>query len=268
MLIDSHCHLASSKFTGSELGGLVQRAEQNGVSRMVTLATNPDNFLANLKIAMDYPGVRCALGIHPCEVHSVPATALDELSKHLGKTQVVAMGETGLDYYHPAPDGVTEATYRKLQQESLEQHFKLAAAFGLNLVIHTRDRVGEASFQDALSIYRRHSAKVRAVFHCYVGSLPNAMAVIELGGLLSFGGVATFKNAAEVRAVVTSIPAGTLMLETDSPYLAPHPHRGKRNEPSMLTFIATTIAEARGLSAQKLAEETWSTAKNFFRGIE
>jgi TatD DNase family protein len=256
MLTDSHCHLASHKFPREELPALVARAREAGVTRL------------NLDLAATHPEIRACLGIHPCDVHHAPDDAIETIRPHLSNPLVAAVGETGLDYYHPAPDGWDEEHFRSRQIDFLEQHFQLAASAGLNVVIHTRDRKGDASFQDALAIYRRHAERVRAVFHCFIGPPENARAVIELGGLVSFGGVTTFKNATDVLALAAALPPERFMLETDSPYLAPHPHRGQRNEPAHVGLVAARIAAAKQCNVEELATATSRTAEGFFRIAE
>ncbi|MCW1884435.1 TatD family hydrolase [Luteolibacter flavescens] len=265
MLTDSHCHLASHRFDPAEVPDLVARARENGVARLVTLATDLDDLEANLAIAGEHPEVSACIGIHPCSVHEAPDDVIDHLRKHVADPRVCGIGETGLDYYHPAPDGWTEQAFRDRQRYLLDAHFELAAKAGLNVVIHTRDTQGDASFQDALAIYRCHAAKVRAVFHCFIGPEASALEVIALGGLVSFGGVATFKNATDVLATAVALPAGSFMLETDSPYLAPMPHRGKRNEPSYVRHVAEHLALHRGVSLEKLSEESEVAVSRFFR---
>jgi TatD DNase family protein len=268
MLTDSHCHLASHKFPSEEVPALIDRAKEAGVTRLISLATSLEDIDANLAIAAAHPEVHCCIGIHPCDVHHAPEDVIAQLRPYLADPRVCAVGETGLDYFHPAPDGWNEADFRDRQRTLLDAHFQLAAQAGLNVVIHTRDRHGDASLQDALSIYRRHSSSARAVFHCFISSLENARAIIDLGGLVSFGGVATFKNAPEVLDLATILPTDCFMLETDSPYLSPHPFRGQRNEPARVHPIAERIAGARQQSLDSLAEETSLTATRFFRGIE
>lgn len=267
MLTDSHCHLASHRFAADEIPELVGRARAAGVTRMITLATELDDLDANLALAAEHAGVLACLGIHPCSVAGAPDDFDATLRPLLADPRVAAVGETGLDYFHPAPEGSDEEGDRARQREFLRRHFELAAEAGLNLVIHTRDRKDDASFRDALSIYRDHHQQVRAVFHCFVQSADHAQAVLDLGGLVSFGGVATFKNAPEVRKLAATLPAGTFMLETDSPYLSPHPRRGERNEPAHVRIIAEAIADARGESIGQLAADTGSAAAGFFRGI-
>lgn len=265
MLTDSHCHLASHRFDPAEVPNLIARAREAGVTRMVSLVTGLDDLQANLDIAAAHPEVAICIGIHPCEVHEAPDDAVEQLRPHAADARVCGIGETGLDYYHPAPDGWSLEDYRERQRQFLEAHFQLAADAGLNLVIHTRDTSGDASFQDALAIYKRHSAAVRAVFHCFIGPEANAREVIGLGGMVSFGGVATFKNATDVLATAVALPSGTFMLETDSPYLAPMPHRGKRNEPSYVRHVAEHLASHRGEPLESLAKATTSNALDFFR---
>ena len=265
MLTDSHCHLASHRFDPEEVPALIERARQAGVTRMVSLATGLDDLRANLDIAAAHPEVSICIGIHPCHVHEAPDDVIEHLRPHVCDPRVCGIGETGLDYYHPAPDGWNEDSFRQRQRELLDAHFGLAADAGLNVVIHTRDTTGNASFQDALAIYRRHADRVRAVFHCFIGPEQDAREVIALGGLVSFGGVATFKNAADVLATAVALPVGSFMLETDSPYLAPVPFRGKRNEPAYVRHVAEHLAASRGEAPDQLASETSTAAARFFR---
>jgi TatD DNase family protein len=264
MLTDSHCHLASHRFPPDETADLILRAHDAGISRLVTLATCLDDVEPNLSIATS-PSVHACIGIHPCDVHHAPDDATDKLSQYVSDPRVCAIGETGLDYYHAAPDGWEEEAFRTRQRKFLHEHFQLAAQAGLNLVIHTRDRVGQASFDDALKIYEEYHQHVRAVFHCFISTATNARRVLDLGGLVSFGGVATFKSAHEVRDTILSCPPGTFMLETDAPYLAPEPYRGKRNEPAFVARTAVFIASLRGEDIETLASHTNSAASSFFR---
>ncbi len=264
MITDSHCHLASERFSDEERGALIDRAEEAGVHRLVTLATSLDDVEKNLELARD-PRVKAAIGIHPCEVHEAPDDAVALLSAHAGDLRVCAIGETGLDYFHPAPEGWAEGDYRARQRDFLKQHFELAASAGLNVVIHTRDREGNASFDDALDVYQDYSTRVRAVFHCFIAGWSLAERVIDRGGLVSFGGVATFKKADVVKDAVRRCPEGSFMLETDSPYLAPEPMRGKRNEPAFTMHTARAVAELRGESLEQLAAHTEAAASSFFR---
>jgi TatD DNase family protein len=264
MITDSHCHLASARFTEAERGAVISSAAEAGVHRMVTLSTCLEDVPCNLALAAN-PRVSAAVGIHPCDVHEAPDDAVERLAAWVADPRVGAIGETGLDYFHPAPDGWQETEYRKRQRDFLSRHFELAAASGLNIVIHTRDREGRASFMDALEIYAAYSARVRAVFHCFVSEWELAERVIGMGGLLSFGGVATFRNAALVREVLKRCPQGSFMIETDSPYLAPEPWRGRRNEPAFAMRVAEAAALLRGETLDELAAHTEAAAEMFFR---
>lgn len=265
MLIDSHCHLASHKFSNDELDDIVTRARDHDVTRMVTLATSLEDAPINIRIAEQHPDVFAAVGIHPCDVHETPDNYLAELEILANHPRCVAIGETGLDYYHPAPDGWTDDSYHARQQAFLTQHFELASKLGKNIVIHTRDQSGDASLQDAIAIYRPFAEKVQAVFHCFPFSYESAQPILELGGLISFTGIATFKNAAMVVDTATRCPERSFMLETDAPYLSPVPHRGKRNEPAYTRFTAESIALARGESLEQLATHTSETAERFYQ---
>ncbi|MFK7850908.1 MAG: TatD family hydrolase [Akkermansiaceae bacterium] len=264
MITDSHCHLASGRFAKEELPDLIDQAKLAGVSRMVTLATCLEDIEANLEIA-NLPEVQSAIGIHPCDVHEAPDDAVSQLSSWVGDRRVCAIGETGLDYFHPAPEGWSQEAFRSRQKDFLVQHFELAAKSGLNVVIHTRDREGRASFDDAIDIYRGFSQRTCAVFHCFVSSWSQAEEVFALGGVVSFGGVSTFKKSNELRDVIRRCSVGSFMLETDAPYLAPEPYRGKRNEPAYVSSTALRIAEVRNESVEDLARHTTDLAEEFFR---
>lgn len=264
MLTDSHCHLASHRFEPGEIPELLERARIAEVSRMITLATCLEDLPANLDIANNR-AVHTCIGIHPCDVHHAPDDATTRLAAFVDDSRVCAIGETGLDYYHPAPEGWNEDNFRERQRSFLRQHLELAATAKLNIAIHTRDREGDASFEDALTIYGDYHNSVRAVFHCFTGPWEKARRVIDLGGLVSFGGVATFKTAHQVQETARLCPAGSFMVETDAPYLAPVPHRGKRNEPSFVRKTAEHLAVSRGESPKALALHTSRTAEMFFR---
>jgi TatD DNase family protein len=264
MITDSHCHLASHRYADQDLAQIIARAKSAGVHRMVTLATSLGDVSKNLEIA-NHAGISAAIGIHPCDVHHAPDDVMEKLSEFVSDPRVCAIGETGLDYYHPAPDGWSESDFRDKQRDLLEQHFELAARTGLNIVIHTRDLEGSQSFEDSLYIYRKFSNRVRAVFHCFISSWELAERVIAEGGIVSFGGVATFKKSDLVKDTVARCPAGSFMLETDSPYLAPEPMRGKQNEPAYTSYIAEAIAALRGETLEELAAHTEKIADDFFR---
>lgn len=269
-VLDTHCHLASVKF-GAEAEMVITRARDAGVGGMLTLSTCFDDMAANLALASAHPVlVAAAVGIHPCDTHEVDPTGdwkdrLLELARH---PQVAAIGESGLDYYHPPPEGWEEENFRARQREMLRGHFEVAAASGLGIVLHTRDRSGRASLEHALAIARDFKGRVRPQFHCFLGPWDAAAAILELDGIVSFGGIVTFPAAKESLAAAVSAPAGTFTLETDSPYLAPVPYRGKRNEPAYVRETALHLAAERGESFGTLARHTTATAREFFRWPE
>lgn len=264
MLTDSHCHLASHRFEPDEIPAILDRATTAGVTRLVTLATCLENLEESLHIAK-HPSVFTCLGIHPCDVHNAPDDAPDRIAAHLTDPRVCGVGETGLDYFHPAPEGWSDEAYHARQRDFLRRHFEIAAAAGLNVVIHTRDRSGTSSLDDALALYQEFHRHTRAVFHCFIADIAQAQRVFDLGGIVSFGGVCTFKSAKVPLETATLCPAGSFLLETDAPYLAPAPHRGERNEPAFTRHTADFIAASRGESLVQLAAHTNSAADGFFR---
>ena len=264
-MTDSHCHLASHRFAESELPELIVRAKEAGVNRMVTLATDEEDIPRNVEIAERFPDVYACVGIHPCDVHETRDDFEEVVRPHLSNRRVAAIGETGLDYYHPAPEGWSEEDYHARQRDFLRRHFELAKEAGLNVVVHTRDRSGTASFDDALEIYGDFRDEVLAVFHCFPGPFELAERILEAGGLVSFTGVATFKNAELCLDSARRVPLDRMMVETDSPYLAPVPHRGKRCEPAYVAQTARRIAEARAITLEELIAGTESVCERFFR---
>jgi TatD DNase family protein len=269
-LLDTHCHLASAKFSG-EAEDVIARAVEAGTGGMLTLSTCFDDMPANLALAACHPGVVvAAVGIHPCDAHEVDPAGdwKDRLLALAAAPGVAAIGESGLDYYHPPPDGWDEEHFRARQRELLRGHFEVAAASGLGIVLHTRDRSGRSSLEDALTIARDFQGRVRPQFHCFLGPWETAAAILDLDGIVSFGGVITFPSAKDSLAAAVAAPAGCFTLETDSPYLAPVPYRGKRNEPAYVTATARHLAAARGEGFETLAEHTTKTARGFFRWPE
>lgn len=264
-LTDSHCHLASHKFETSELTELVDNAHAAGVKRIVTVATSLEDCPQNIAISEQFEQVYCAIGIHPCDVHETPDDYMPTVRAHAQHAKCVAIGETGLDYFHPAPEGWTDEDYHQRQRDFLRQHFQLAKELGKNIIIHTRDREGKQSMDDALDIYADFADDVVAVFHCFLGPWENAQRIIELGGIVSFTGIATFKSAKDCIAAAIAAPAGKFMVETDAPYLAPTPHRGKRNEPAFTEHTAKAIATARGELFEDFFAHTEATANTFFK---
>jgi TatD DNase family protein len=253
MLTDSHCHLASGNFS-SDLDEVIERAVTAKVSRMVTISTDLEDSSRCIEIAKNNDSVSAAVGIHPCSVTEITNDNwIQEIRKIAEKESVAA-----------APSGWTEQSYRDLQSEFFHSQLELAAELGLNVVIHHRDR-GDECWKDINKIIDPFHGKLRAVFHCFSSSWESAKSLIEQDHLISFTGIVTFKNASEIQRCVKSCPVNSFMIETDSPYLAPVPFRGKRCEPSYAMTTAQFIADLRKISIESLSEKTSETADSFFR---
>lgn len=263
MFFDTHTHLGSRQFD-ADLPAVLERARAAGVSRMVAPAVDLDNARKLLAIAEKEPDVRVAVGIHPCDVDTVSGDAwVDELRDLARHPKVCAIGEIGLDYFHAPPDGWTVETWRAHQAAVLDQQLTLAAELGLNVILHNRE-----SWDDLVARVMPFTGRLRGVFHCFTGSIEQARPLLEAGHLISFTGIVTFKNAGIIAETAREVPAGHYMLETDAPYLAPVPHRGKRCEPAFVADTARGVAALRGVSVEEVAADTSRTALGFFRGWE
>lgn len=251
MLVDSHCHLDFPDFA-DELPEVIARAGEAGIGIMVTISTRVRKFAQVLAIAERFDNVYCSVGTHPhnaAEELDVTAEELVELAAH---PKVVAIGEAGLDYfYDKAP--------RDIQEKVFRTHIAAARATGLPLVIHSRD-----ADEDMERILRDEMAKGRFhfVLHCFSSGRALAEAGLDLGGYVSFSGILTFNKSQELRDIAAIIPANRLLVETDSPYLAPQPWRGKRNEPAYVAHTAKVLAECHGCGDDRACS---ITTENFFR---
>ena len=260
MLTDTHAHLASKQFTG-DLPEIIARAREAGVSRLICIATTLEDAKRVLEIADTYEEVFATVGIHPCDADTVKdATFVEELRQLAKHPKVVGIGEIGLDYYHQPPEGFTLEEWKAHQAFVLRHQLELAAELKLNVVLHNRE-----SFDDLVEQVLPWSGKLRGVFHCFTGTAEQALPLIAKGHLVSFTGIVTFKNGQTIQDCAKAVPDDGFMLETDCPYLAPMPFRGKRNESSYVAKTATFVAELRGVSLEKLAAQTSSTAREFFR---
>jgi TatD DNase family protein len=251
MLVDSHCHLDFPDFA-SELDTVVARARAAGIGRMVTICTRVRKHAQVLAVAEKFLEIYCSVGTHPHNAHEeldIDAKALIALTKN---PKVVAIGEAGLDYHY-------DNSPRAAQAQGLRQHIAAARETGLPLVIHARD-----CDADMAKILEEESGKgaFPAVLHCFTGSRDLAMRTIGLGHYVSFTGILTFKNSAVLREIAAALPADRILVETDAPYLAPLPYRGKRNEPAYVVETAKVLAETRGVSSDEIARQT---TENFFR---
>jgi len=267
-LIDTHAHLDFPDFT-QDLESVLERAKQVGVKKIISIGTCLESSLAALQLADRYPEVYAAVGIHPCNVEEESADALTKLEPLLSHPKVAALGECGLDYHH-LPSRLDQEsdldysarwqTLKEKQASFFRKQLELAASHHLNVVVHQRD-----SWDDTLTLLQPFSHQLKAVFHCFGGSPAQAQEIIAMGHLVSFTGIVTFKNAVLVRESIRSLTSGTFMVETDCPYLAPVPHRGKRCEPSHVELVAETIGQVRQQTQENLRAELWQTTHAFFR---
>ncbi|MGB8578254.1 MAG: TatD family hydrolase [Pseudolabrys sp.] len=251
MLVDSHCHLDFPDFS-TELDTIVARARAAGIGRIVTISTCVKKHAQVLAVAERFPEVFCSVGTHPHnadEELDVDTKTLVKFTKH---PKIVAIGEAGLDYHYDNSPRATQAA-------SLRQHIAAARETALPLVIHSRD-----CDVDMAQILREESGKgaFPAVLHCFTGGRDLAFTAVELGHYVSFTGILTFKNSDALREIAAALPAERILVETDAPYLAPLPYRGKRNEPAYVAETAKVLAEVRGVSPNEIARQT---TENFFR---
>ena len=259
MLIDTHAHLDYSDFD-DDRAQILSRAAERGVTEIISIGTRIDSCTRAVELAENFPNVWATVGIHPTDAEEAPEDVIARLRALAQSRRVVALGEIGLDYHH-LPENRAEVEPNKARQAELfRKQLELAEELGLNAVIHQRD-----SWDDTLKILEPFTGRVRGVFHCFGGTLEQAREVIALGHLVSFTGIVTFKNARQVQATAQDVPFDQFMVETDCPYLAPVPDRGKRCEPAHTRKVAEKIAELRGVSLQDLALRTTLSAQEFFR---
>ena len=252
MLVDSHCHLDFPDFA-EERDAVVERAKAAGVGTMLTISTKLSEFPRVLEVAEAYPDVYCSVGVHPHEAdREEGATDAAKIAALTQNPKVIGIGETGLDYYYGHSS-------RDNQRAAFNAHLDAARETGLPVIVHSRD--AEA---DTMELLRAAAAKGRltGLIHCFTGTQALADCAVELGFCISFSGIVTFKNAEELREIAKKVPAARLLVETDAPYLAPVPNRGKRNEPAFVTYTAALLAELRGTTPDVIAE---TTSANFFR---
>lgn len=257
-LTDTHAHLASHRFLG-DLGGVLARSCEAGVGRIVSISCDLGDVEANLDLAASHQGVFATAGIHPCYVHDPGPADWRERLRHLAvRPEVVAIGEIGLDYHHPPGDGSETSAWRRLQESIFEELLQLAQDLHRPAVIHSRE-----STPSVLRVLARFPS-VRAVLHCFTGSPEEAEEALAAGHFLSFTGVITYPKADDVRATAAVVPLDRVMVETDAPYLAPVPFRGKSCEPGMVRHTCQRLAEINGLSTDEMAVITSRNAATFF----
>ena len=283
-IVETHAHLDYPDFA-PDFDDVLRRANEARVTRIITIGTSIESSRRAIELAEKYPNIFAVIGVHPTYAGEAPDDVMTPLRELAKSPRVVALGESGLDY-HSLPSkeaakdkkvqvfanalqgeteeqidaSIADGAYKSKQAMLFEQQLDLAVELGLNLVIHQRD-----AWDDTLEIMQPYTDKLRGVFHCFGGTREQAEEVIALDHLVSFTGIVTFKNGAAVREVAAQIPLWKFMVETDCPYLAPVPFRGKRCEPAYTRLVAESIAAARGIPLQEVAEATTETADKFFR---
>jgi len=256
MLIDSHCHLDFPDFKDG-LDGVLARAKEAGIDRLVTISTRVRRQDGLLAIAERFPEVFCSVGTHPHHAHEELDIGAADLVARTRHPKVVAIGEAGLDYHY-------DNSPRAAQEQGFRTHIAAARETGLPLVIHSRD-----ADDDMARILREETGKgaFPAVLHCFTGGRALALAGIELGLYVSFTGILTFKNSTELRAIAAELPADRILVETDAPYLAPAPYRGKRCEPAYVVETAKVLAKTRGVSLEDIARQTTANFLRLFNKV-
>jgi TatD DNase family protein len=251
MLVDHHCHLDFPQLA-KDREGLLERARVAGVGVIVTISTRIRHLPELVAIAEEHPNVYCSVGTHPHNAHEELDISVEEIVRLSAHPKVVAIGEAGLDYFykHSTPEA---------QAEGFRRHIAAARLTGLPLEIHTR----EADADTACILEEEHTrGPFPAILHCYTGGADLAQRALKLGLYVSFTGVVTFKKSEALREIAKSVPLDRLLVETDAPFLAPEPYRGKINEPSYVVHTARTLAQVKGVSPDELAV---ATTENFFR---
>jgi TatD DNase family protein len=258
---DTHAHLGFPDFA-KDLSETIARASSAGINKIISVGTDLESSAQAVRIAEEFPTVYAAVGWHPTHAREAPEDIRPGLRTLARHPKVVAIGETGLDYHRRPQIGGTEAdfdAYKQRQMEIFRQQMEVASEMGLNCIIHQRD-----SFADILAALTPFAGKVRGVFHCFSESIESMRQVFALGSLVSFTGILTFKNGANVREALVAAPMRQFMFETDCPFLAPVPHRGKRCEPAYVKDIADFAAATRNCPVEELSAATCQTALDFF----
>ena len=254
MLVDSHCHLDFPQLQ-ADLPGVLERMRDHGVTHALTISTTLGTFPAVLAVAKGHAHVWCSAGVHPDEQADGREVTFEELVRMAQDDRVVAIGETGLDYFRV--EGDTE-----WQRNRFRIHIRAARELGKPLVIHTREAAA-----DTLRILEEEGAReVGGVMHCFTESWDVAQAAMDLGFYISFSGIVTFKNAKDLKEVAKRVPLERMLVETDSPYLAPVPHRGESNQPAYVRHVAEEIARLRGVALEDVARATTANFFGLFRG--
>ena len=252
-LIDSHCHLNDPKLY-QIVDEVIIKAISQGVQQMFVTGYDEQSSQVAIELADRYAGLYAIVGIHPSEVSEDINARLETIAKLAKHPKVIAIGETGLDYYWHK-----DAHHHELQSQYFVAQIQLANRLKLPIVVHSRDAI-----MATLQLLKEHTPQYHGVMHCYSGSAELVPEFVKLGLYISIGGPVTFTNAKTPKEVVMSVPFDRLLIETDSPYLAPHPHRGKQNEPALLPLVAQAIAKLKNVSYESVCETTTANAVRLF----
>jgi TatD DNase family protein len=254
VLIDSHCHLDRLDLSahGGSLDAALAAARARGVGHFLCIGISADNAAAVKSLSERYADVDCTVGVHPLDLQPGVAPALDWLLAELNHPHVVAIGETGLDYHY-------EPEAAELQRQAFRLHLQAAQLTGKPVIVHTRE-----ARADTLALLREAALPQAGVLHCFTEDWPMAKAALDLGFYISLSGIVTFRNADALRDVARQVPADRLLIETDAPYLAPIPHRGKPNLPEYVRDVAEFLAPLRGVDVDTLAEQTTQNFQRLF----
>lgn len=255
-LVDSHCHLNMLDLSdyNNDLSSLIHATHDAGIESMLCIGVDLASGQQVIDIAQAHPQVFASVGVHPCDVIAIQPT-YEQIMQLAQADKVVAIGETGLDFYYPGSD---TAQARSKQQEYFAMHIDIAAELGKPLVIHTR-----SAAEETIACMQQHEAsRSSGVMHCFTESWEMAKQALDLGFYISISGIVTFKNAKQVAAVAQKVPLDRLLIETDAPYLAPVPFRGKQNQPAYVRYVAQHVAQLRNITEEALAE---ATSENFYR---
>ena len=253
MIFETHCHLNSPELY-SDLTNVINKALDAGVKKMLVVGYDYQTSLLAVDLASQYDFIYAAIGFHPTEIDNVSKADFDKMFSLLSHQKVVAIGEIGLDYYW-----IKDLAKQQKQKQFFIKQIQLANKFKLPIVVHNREAT-----HDCLDILKQHTPIYGGVMHCFSSSYDMAKEFIKLGMYISLGGPVTFLNAKQPKDVAAKIPLEKLLVETDSPYLSPHPLRGKRNEPANIVFVINMIAELKNTSAKQISEATYQNACKLF----
>jgi TatD DNase family protein len=265
MFIDSHAHLDGKQFA-TDREQVIARARETGVTNIVAIGNGdgPVNFDCGIRLAEKYNFLYATIGIHPHEARLADQAAFDRMQQLARHPKIIAWGEIGLDYFY-------DHSPRETQQQVFAKQMELAAAAKLPIVIHCRPSDGsDNAWQDCLRVIEEQWAPrgLGGILHCFTGNWPQAKRALDMGFMISFAGNITFPKAQQIRDAALEVPLERMLIETDSPYLAPVPHRGKRNEPAFVKETARRVGELRGLSTEEMGERTSHNFYNFFKLVE